>query len=352
MTSRESTPLLCVPERVPEVAEEGKSASSSSEEEEEEDEEEVAVVDYGLGAFSAIWRPVAATMTVASGLVVWVPNEGAPALEEDDERGALESGLENAGLVVVAIVCVTCCVLALFWLGCVRCLKAYMLVSCAILLGVMGGVVALSALARLGVETVDAVSFCAVAWNWSACGVLAIFAPTRFGLEPLTPLFLTAIAVVMAWQLAAYPPATTWCVLLALAAYDAFAVLAPCGPLRLLVNLMATRGPLPGLLYEADLPTPDRASRAAATSSVKLGLGDFVFYSVLVSRAAARNLPAAAACFVATLLGLALTLALLAAARRPLPALPASIFLGVSLFFATDRLIRPFLRTWPAHAYL
>jgi hypothetical protein len=42
-----------------------------------------------------------------------------------------------------------------------------------------------------------------------------------------------------------------------LALYDLCAVLTPCGPLKMLVGLMQERNePLPGLLYEANLPPP------------------------------------------------------------------------------------------------
>lgn len=230
--------------------------------------------------------------------------------------------------------------------GCVGFLKGYVLVSLGVLLALMGGILVLSALASIGMR-VDVISFALCTWNWSGCGVLAICAPARFVLgQPATSGFLVATAVITAWQLSAYPPVTTWCILVGIAAYDAFAVLTPCDPLQSLVKYMAEmQQPLPGLLYEADLPSP--------RNSVKLGLGDFVFYSVLVSQAANFSVPSATACFVATLFGLALTLLLLAYYRRPLPALPLSIILGVLSFFATAYLIEPFLlRAGRACAYV
>ena len=139
--------------------------------------------------------------------------------------------------------------------------------------------------------------------------------------------------------------------------------------------------PLPGLLYEADLEADedeedddDGATRAAAATppprsarpaaagpaaagpaaaprprpartpeAVKLGLGDFVFYSVLVSNAFASHVAAGAACFVATLLGLGGTFALLAAYRRALPALPLSILAGVFAYAAVEYAAIPVL---------
>lgn len=53
---------------------------------------------------------------------------------------------------------------------------------------------------------------------------------------------------------------TGWSLLIMLALYDLCAVLTPCGPLKMLVGLMQERNePLPGLLYEAELPQPTRA---------------------------------------------------------------------------------------------
>ena len=75
--------------------------------------------------------------------------------------------------------------------------------------------------------------------------------------------------------------------------------------------------------------------------AIKLGLGDFVFYSVLVSRAALFDASTFAACFVAVLLGLTGTLALLTLYRKALPALPISIFLGVLIYAVTRFAVGP-----------
>ena len=78
-------------------------------------------------------------------------------------------------------------------------------------------------------------------------------------------------------------------------------------------------------------------------NSIKLGLGDFVFYSVLVSRAALFDSASMAACFVAILMGLGGTLILLAVFQKALPALPISIFLGVLVYLLTRATLIPFV---------
>lgn len=75
-----------------------------------------------------------------------------------------------------------------------------------------------------------------------------------------------------------------------------------------------------------------------STGAIKLGLGDFIFYSVLVGRAAMYDFMTVYACYLAIVAGLGVTLILLAVYRKALPALPVSILLGV-LFYVLTRFV-------------
>lgn len=77
--------------------------------------------------------------------------------------------------------------------------------------------------------------------------------------------------------------------------------------------------------------------------TIRLGLGDFIFYSVLVSKAALFSWTTFCATTLVILVGLGMTLLLLASLGKALPALPISIFLGVSFYLTTRYLLEPWV---------
>ncbi|CAI9754094.1 unnamed protein product [Fraxinus pennsylvanica] len=80
-----------------------------------------------------------------------------------------------------------------------------------------------------------------------------------------------------------------------------------------------------------------------SSGAIKLGLGDFIFYSVLVGRAAMYDFMTVYACYLAIIAGLGVTLILLAVYRKALPALPVSIMLGVLFYLLTRLLLEVFV---------
>ncbi|KAJ3038021.1 hypothetical protein HDV00_001065 [Rhizophlyctis rosea] len=82
---------------------------------------------------------------------------------------------------------------------------------------------------------------------------------------------------------------------------------------------------------------------------LKLGLGDFVFYSVLVARAALFDWITTVSCTVAVMTGLNMTIFLLAIYQKALPALPISIAFGILFYFVTAMTLSPFVNIGLLH---
>lgn len=80
-----------------------------------------------------------------------------------------------------------------------------------------------------------------------------------------------------------------------------------------------------------------------SSGAIKLGLGDFIFYSVLVGRAAMYDFMTVYACYLAIIAGLGITLMLLAFYQKALPALPVSVLMGVLFYLLTRLLLETFI---------
>merc|ERR1719483_909181 len=267
----------------------------------------------------------------------------------------------------------------------------------------------------------DYITLAIVIWNFGMVGMISIYWKAPLFLQQAYLIFISAL---MALIFIKYlPDWTTWAVLAVISLWDLFAVLAPFGPLRILVETAQERNEqiFPSLIYSsgmvyalvgmADTNTEeqgegpvaprrqgrtgsaggeersrgeerqggedardgfgdtwvrendDRSRQRAARSGagprsgvvtevveedeedkgVKLGLGDFIFYSILVGKASSYgDWNTTLACFVAILIGLCLTLVFLALFRRALPALPISITFGLIFYFLTKEIVTPF----------
>ncbi|CAN6579623.1 unnamed protein product [Malus baccata var. baccata] len=386
----------------------------------------------------------------------------------DSAAQKLEGALLNALVFVVLIAVVTFLLVLLYYYNFTNFLKNYMRFSAFFVLGTMGGSIFLSIVQHFSIP-IDSITCFLLLFNFTVVGVLSVFS----GGVPifLRQAYMVSLGIIVAAWFTKLPEWTTWVLLVALAVYDLVAVLAPGGPLKLLVELASSRDEeLPALIYEArptvpnsgrrgtglellvagvsdsgsvelqavprgngnqnenenggnseytavdvevaneegegnrdegerlllednswGRPSPssgssryssmivqsDRATQYGSGASeiiseemsplvettvlenereqsrregsemfskgIKLGLGDFVFYSVLVGRAAMYDLMTVYACYLAIISGLGCTLILLSVYHRALPALPISIILGVVFYFLTRLLMEPFV---------
>ncbi|KAJ0979118.1 hypothetical protein J5N97_014592 [Dioscorea zingiberensis] len=351
----------------------------------------------------------------------------------DPPSQKLVGALLNAAAFVALVTIATFLIVLLYYYNCTSFLKNYMRLSAFLVLASMGGSIALSLLRRFAIP-LDTATSLLLLLNFSAVGVLSVLSPAVPIL--LRQAYMVVLGVIVAASLSNLPEWTTWTLLLALAVYDLVSVLAPKGPLKLLVDLASSRDEeLPALVYEArptvsrssnppiaaapaftasielqplaDTPTaevsgadhaiveiehvreetaplvgnagggrrpesvsshhsseieiletsplvinedvgrqsegPRRSHASELERGIRLGLGDFVFYSVLVGRAAMYDLMTVYACYLAIISGLGCTLILLSVCRHALPALPISITLGVVFYFLTRLLLEPFV---------
>ncbi|GAB4858017.1 hypothetical protein Ancab_015920 [Ancistrocladus abbreviatus] len=376
-----------------------------------------------------------------------------PRIPADSPAQKLEGALLNAAVFILVIAAVTFLLVVLYYYNFTNFLKNYMRLSAFFVLGTMGGAICLSFIKHFSIP-IDAVTCFVFLFNFTVLGVISVFG--RGVPIVVTQAYMVALGIIVAAWFTQLPEWTTWTLLVALAIYDLVAVLAPGGPLKILVELSQSRDDdLPALVYEAR-PTVSRGgptggggrrgtslgllvggvsdngsvelqamsqnaieiegendgkldveageasgrdeeegetsplvpenlreresrslrsevseidggavdeemsplvemlgmggdreedgeSELSATRGIKLGLGDFVFYSVLVGRAAMYDLMTVYACYLAIISGLGCTLILLSACRRALPALPISITLGVLFYFLTRLLMEPFV---------
>jgi len=344
-----------------------------------------------------------------------------PPQPTDSAPTKMWGALANASLFVLGVAGITFGLAAAFKRGWTRAIYGYLAWSGFSLFFFLGGDLAAQLLAHFSLP-VDALTFMFTLWNFAVGGVACLF------VLPASPLtarqgYCIFTGVATAYIFCHVPPWTTWALLGAMAVYDLYAVLAPGGPLKALVELAAERGEdIPALIYEgrstqrgrgggrparspasggdgmgevevqgrsrgsaqglplgvvgvgmmADRsrggaggggggaallpgapagppstssasPPPGGEDDAPATpastatarafpglpDAIKLGLGDFIFYSVLVGRASMGDLIEAGAAYLGVIAGLGATLAALALRQHALPALPVSIALGM-----------------------
>lgn len=326
-----------------------------------------------------------------------------PFHEESPESGTkFWNAVANSLILMGVIVIMTLLLILLYKYRCYRVIHGWLIVSSLMLLSVFSFLYLEEVLRAYNVPF-DFLSLFLLMWNFGVMGMVCIHWKGPLILQQAYLIFIAALmALVFIKHL---PEWTTWAVLAVISVWDLIAVLMPRGPLRILVETAQERNEpiFPALIYSStyiytymaapgsDQEVPTNNERTARVDNehgftddwvqnhanrtaqrqlevvhdtgvrghprttlhqeaieeqergVKLGLGDFIFYSVLVGKASSYgDWNTTVACFVAILIGLCLTLLLLAIFKKALPALPISITFGLVFYFTTKEIVSPF----------
>jgi len=349
---------------------------------------EEVVLEEKAGMITQILIPVCITMVIVIFLVKSVTFAGQDTISSamvyienssDDSLTRFWGSLRNAFIFVLMVIVVTIIFVILYKYRCLKLLFGWLILSTGVMLAGFGGYIFYQVLQAFNVP-MDYFTFAFIIWNFAVVGNIAIFWHASIKINQG---YLICVSVILALIFTRLPEWTTWTILGAIAIYDLFAVLCPKGPLRVLVETAQERDePIPALIYNASLvmmmgshsdeedenkpikpyrdneneETDKKKEKSAGhdddeehpvpvtkSRGVKLGLGDFVFYSVLVGRAAMFDMLTVFTSFIGIVTGLFCTILLLALWRKALPALPISIFFGILFFFATRFFLLPFV---------
>lgn len=291
-------------------------------------------------------------------------------LMEEDTSAVAATASYTVAYFMMLLVVVTFAVVLLFYLKCYIVILIFIVIASLNVLIFLSSAIYYRILRELDVP-VSAVLFLFALYNLVVVQMMSIFWKGPKKVQQASLVIFSAVVALTILEILPYW--ITWILLVVLSVWDLIAVLTPCGPLRLLIILAQKRKHdiMPALLYTGSLtfsndetsetrllaggktgsmesaenPPPlvgnerEKQSNPNAEEekrNVRLGLGDFVFYSLLVGTATMHaDWTTTLACYVAILTGLGFTLILLAVLQRALPALPISIAFGMIAFFGS-----------------
>ncbi|KAH9517556.1 Presenilin-1 [Dermatophagoides farinae] len=280
------------------------------------------------------------------------------------------NALKNTGVLLSYIIVATFFLLALIYFRLYKILVAFG-VFLVIMLCTMKSLIYWHNLLFFLDFAIDNFTIGILVWNLVVTGLIIFFILK----SPLLvqQIYLIYISLLVSnFIITLLSPSTAWVLLIFLIVWDMIAVLTPCGPLNLMLKLIRKRQRMnekvyvpPVLIYSTmifdyvSIFNEQSAQRISPTTTVtspkvaekryqtkhrpNLGLGDFIFYSLLMGQVR-QAYTLITVCFagLSILAGLIGTLAILAWSRRPLPALPISLSIAIIVVIISGSFTEPF----------
>ena len=139
-------------------------------------------------------------------------------------------------------------------------------------------------------------------------------------------IFLIYLGAILSWPFACFPELTVFFFLFWMAIWDVIAVMTPCGPLRYALYIQQKRI----WMAESEFVLP--RGMVIKLRLYELGLGDLIFFGVVIARATSVGFETAVACFVSMLASVIFTVAATVASGRTIPALPIAMVIGILVY--------------------
>ncbi|KHJ49159.1 Presenilin [Trichuris suis] len=318
-------------------------------------------VKYGAGHVIQIFIPVALCMTFVAIVMNTVTHYRVQNMflpytpfhtETDEVKVIVYENVLNTLIILSVVVMLTCCLVALYKFRFYRVIYAWVIGAGLVILFFLlftfikyircvvircRTISMFSCILEALQLPLDVFTGIFLLWNLAGLGMIVIYwhGPLR-----VQQCYLIVMSALLALFFIKYLPKwTTWILLVVISLWDLVAVLHPRGPLRVLVELSRERNEpiIPALVYSSAVTyamanaskagiAKKRSSKSSETNGKSCDHDD--------------NLTVVA-CIICILIGLSLTLVILAIRRHALPALPISIFFGVIANFSTAYMISP-----------
>lgn len=355
-------------------------------------------IDYWSRSFLALVYPVSCTVIISAGLAIFLYDLYTESNVFEDAGLISSSRGPHAvspseitwesfkiALIIIGIIALATCLLVVFvYYNCLRFLYIYLFITLICVFSLLNLSVLSMIVAQLN-SSIDWLTILFYIYNILSIAIISMFWFSPDTIKQIVTIYQCIVMILYVLKIA--PEWIAWALLPLLALWDMIAVLLPFGPLYLLINLFQKRKlELPpmmiyttGLWFQnqnrnihhrihrkrlfpfeqwssLDLLFPSNTlvnhlsnqqhntnassnrnnSKKRPTRKSMLGLGDFIFYSILLAKTVFTsqcNLFAIIIVYLCIIMGMLGTTVILVLLHRPLPALPISLLIGLAVFF-------------------